>query len=156
MPSIEKPEKPRFPLLATLVFGGVFVIALAIMLLSAPQSLEASSPVFDVLLPLGFIVFFIGLILYSALFLRPYKEKLEDYRLSEEDFEEYRHRMIRKDKLVKFRATRKNGLSSGMECPNCGSTDIGQIFSSDKLMIGDYYGIKIGMHNECNSCKFKW
>ncbi len=153
--SIKKPEKPKFPILATVA------LIVASFLLSGPVTQFVAlfiEPFFASIETLWLIIGVVFLAAWYACVLRPYMAKRKDYRLSEEDWEAYK-RILQQGESARGKFEDSENKNAKIACPNCGSEDLRPAFTSDRFLIEGHPATahyKLGMHFQCNHCKYKW
>lgn len=84
---------------------------------------------------------------------KQYKEELEKYNLAKSDFEKYRQEVVKEqERQAKIEAAKP-------KCPQCASTNLEKISTTDRAMsiaIAGAASGKIGKQYKCRNCKYMW
>jgi len=85
------------------------------------------------------------------------EEKEKNYRLAQENFEEYRKKMVRESDERAARELAK--YNAAIKCPHCRSINIKKIKTVDRAMSVKTVGLASGMigkQYKCKNCKHMW
>lgn len=84
---------------------------------------------------------------------KQYNKELEKYNLAKSDFEKYQKEVVKRQE----QRAREEALKP--KCPQCNSTNIEKISTTDRAVSVAMVGVasgKIGKQYKCKNCKHMW
>ena len=144
--SVKKPEKPVFSRLLIIYMVATFIIITLMFFYEATT---------------WFIEICIFIVLPFIIYYSSYQKRVDKYKLSLENFEEYQELIIKeKDEEAEraFRESQKQ-LENVIRCPHCNSTNTKRISTASRAVSIGTVGLasgKIGKQYMCKDCKHMW